>query len=189
MEAGRSSCLPRGGVVGNWALADANSLTAPGPFPLGPVPANGFASPPSAGSGPFRGESPGVFRWDHWLDQARRALRTANLARGAGEHAWACFLYQQTAQMALKGALERSGRDHQGHSVIALANDLPDGISEDVRSAARRLSRLYIPTRYPDAAGSAPAELYTDEESSQAHGDASLLLNHAEALLEGANDP
>lgn len=98
-----------------------------------------------------------------------------------GDHAWACFTYQQSAEMALKAGLEEAQRDHTGHYLPGLLQELCQarGVDahEKIMTAARRLTRLYIPTRYPDAiGGGVPSEAYTAEDSEQAHEDAQTIL-------------
>ena len=87
-------------------------------------------------------------------------------------------LYQQAAEMAIKGALDRKTLDHAGHSLIALLRDLETSPPETLVAAARRLSRLYIPTRYPDAAGAPPGDLYGQDDAEQAARDAQTLMEH-----------
>lgn len=115
-----------------------------------------------------------------WLDQAHRSLRAGDAVRAIGEHALACFHAQQAAEMALKAVLESHGRDHFGHEILSLLERLSDvGDIEPLRQVARHLSRLYIPTRYPDAAGGNPGRLYGPEDSERALGDARSLMTVA----------
>jgi len=123
------------------------------------------------------------------MEQARRALKTGAILREAGEHYWACFTFQQAAEMALKAGLERFGEDHVGHNLLELVASLRmasrDEPPEGVREGARRLNRLYVPTRYPDAVGgSVPADNYSAEDSELACQDAGLILAYIGTLLD-----
>lgn len=117
--------------------------------------------------------------FDRWQDQAQSAADTARLARGGGRHEWACFLSEQAAQLSVKGLLHGMGLEAWGHDLTALCARAADALGSawhDVAEAAARLSRHYIPTRYPDAHPSgAPASHYTDADSRQAESDAAAV--------------
>lgn len=116
---------------------------------------------------------------DRWRASGADALATAGLARGAGHHAWACFLSEQAAQLALKGLLHGLGAGDRarGHGLpelgaaaeIAMDETLPENVSH----ALRRLARHYLPARYPDALpGGTPADYFDAEDATQAVEDA-----------------
>lgn len=92
----------------------------------------------------------------------------------------ACFSFQQAAEMALKAGLEALGVDHHGHYLPGLLRDLATrrgvALDDTVAGAARRLGRLYIPTRYPDAEGGVPADNYDADDARQAHVDAETIM-------------
>jgi HEPN domain-containing protein len=101
-------------------------------------------------------------------------------ARQGARHEWACFLYEQAAQLALKGLLHGLGLDAWGHDLTVLcaraATELPDLWPAAAQEFATRLSRHYIPTRYPDAhASGAPATHYTAQDADQAEADARAI--------------
>jgi HEPN domain-containing protein len=120
---------------------------------------------------------------ESWMAQARDTLRTARLNRDGGQHAHACFMYQQAAELALKAGLEQLGLDHSGHNLVellsALARARESAADPQVEAAARRLTRLYIPTRYPDAVGGAvPSTMYDQEDSQRADTDAERVFSY-----------
>lgn len=116
-----------------------------------------------------------------WQAAAADALRAADVQAGAGLHNWACFLAEQAAELGLQGFLHGVGAGAWGHDLVALGEALAaqvgaDGVAEII-PALRRLSRHYIPARYPDAhpAGS-PREHYGAEDADQAAADTRLVL-------------
>ena len=73
------------------------------------------------------------------------------------------------------------GLDAWGHDLTVLgarvAQALGNGWPPEATQAAARLSRHYIPTRYPDAHPSgAPSSHYTEADSIQAEGDARCIF-------------
>jgi HEPN domain-containing protein len=114
--------------------------------------------------------------FERWRVQAQSAVETAILARRGGRHEWACFLSEQAAQLIVKGLLHGLGLEAWGHDLTVLCSRAREAIGASWPAAATdsaaRLSRHYIPTRYPDAhASGAPSTHYTDADSSQAADD------------------
>lgn len=119
--------------------------------------------------------------FERWRTQADRALDTAMLAAGGDRWEWACFLAEQAAQLAVKGLLHGLGEEAWGHDLVvleqraatALAATWPGGVADP----AARLSRHYIPTRYPDAhASGEPGAHYRASDAEQAMDDARAVL-------------
>lgn len=120
-----------------------------------------------------------------WQDAAARALAAADVQRGAGFHEWACFLCEQAAQLSVKGLLHGLGLGAWGHDLSALVARVPsdlDGWPAAHQREAERLSRFYIPTRYPDAVpGAIPGVRFDAEDSSSALADARSILDSVQA--------
>jgi HEPN domain-containing protein len=94
-----------------------------------------------------------------WREEADRALAGARLQAEAGLHNWACFAAEQAAKLAVKAFLHGLGRGSWGHDLVRLVADVGAAgvaLPADVADASRRLSRHYIPARYPDAFPSGP---------------------------------
>jgi HEPN domain-containing protein len=54
-----------------------------------------------------------------------------------------------------------------------------------LRSAASRLDQLYIPTRYPNSLpGGVPAEVFTEDQATEAIAYAERVLEQAAAIVE-----
>lgn len=113
-----------------------------------------------------------------WRGQADGALEMARVGR---HHNWRCFLAEQAAQMAMKALLHGLGRGPWGHDLVELGKRLAEAVEEpldaDLADALRRLSKLYIPTRYADALPSGdPADKFTDADAGEAIADAELVI-------------
>lgn len=120
--------------------------------------------------------------FDRWRAEASEALETARLARDGRRFNWACFLAEQSAQLAVKALLHGVGAGPWGHDLFELGNSLARALDQPLPSglvdALRRLSQHYIPARYPDAQpGGFPAERYTAEQADLALADAGLVLD------------
>lgn len=118
--------------------------------------------------------------FERWAAQARSAVEAAALSSGGGRHDWACFLSEQAAQLFVKGLLHGLGLEAWGDDLVALRERVQIAVGDawpgDVADAAARLSRHYIPTRYPDAhASGSPSSHYTAADSAQAAADAARI--------------
>jgi HEPN domain-containing protein len=123
-----------------------------------------------------------------WRAESDRALAAARLQAEAGIFNWACFAAEQAAQLAVKALLHGAGRGPWGHDLVRLVEAVAAAgidVSADAADAARRLSRHYIPARYPDAHPSgSPASHYGRADADEAVLDAELLLAFADAAWE-----
>ncbi|MGH2750100.1 MAG: HEPN domain-containing protein [Actinomycetota bacterium] len=115
-----------------------------------------------------------------WREEADRAAEGARVQAQAGLHNWACFLAEQGAQLAIKALLHGLGRGAWGHDVVRLGQEVEEAklaVPPGVAGALRRLSRHYIPARYPDAHPSGPPSLhYAAEDSEDSISDMQLVL-------------
>ena len=87
-----------------------------------------------------------------WLRQAEYNLKVAESNSNAGFYASACFMSEQSAQLALKSYLIfKTGRYVSIHSVKKLAEGCLqyDTDFEKTVEYGKILDRYYIPTRYP----------------------------------------
>ncbi len=114
--------------------------------------------------------------FNRWQAAAGETRRTAQTAAQGGHHNWACFLAEQAAQLSLKGLLHGIGAGAWGHDLVDLGRVLREALgeapSEPVRTALQRLSRHYIPTRYPDAhPAGPPGDHYGSSDVEQALAD------------------
>ncbi len=118
--------------------------------------------------------------YQRWRSEAGHALDSSRREAAAGAHNWSCFLAEQAAQLAMKAVLHGLGRGAWGHDLMRLGEETAGAgipVSTEVRDALARLSRHYIPARYPDAhpAGSA-ASRYRASDALAAIADAEQAL-------------
>ncbi len=123
-----------------------------------------------------------------WRSEADRALEGARVQATASLHNWSCFLAEQAAQLAIKGFLHGIGQAPWGHDLVRLgqlAASSGTELPEDVAARLRRLSRHYVPARYPDALpGGPPGSYYGPSDSVEAVGDAEALVAFVDAAWE-----
>lgn len=125
--------------------------------------------------------------FERWREAADVARRGAEVQAHAALHNWACFLAEQAAQLAVKALLHGIGAGAWGHDLVQLAEAIPaaggDAMPTATTAAARRLSRHYIPARYPDAHPSgSPGTHYGSEDSDQALADLNAVLAFVDDL-------
>jgi HEPN domain-containing protein len=115
-----------------------------------------------------------------WRAEADDALTGARVQARADLFNWACFGAEQAAQLAVKGLLHGLGRGPWGHDLVRLGQLLADAgltVPEALADALGRLSRHYIPARYPDAHPSGtPGGHYRESDASGAVADAQAVL-------------
>lgn len=127
-----------------------------------------------------------------WRDEADRALEGARLQAEAALHNWACFACEQAAQLAVKGLLHGLGLGPWGQDLVALGRSVGEAgldVPEPVADSLRRLSRHYIPARYPDAHPAGPPGTHygpTDSASAlEAAGRVLAFVDRTWARLRG----
>ena len=99
-----------------------------------------------------------------WIAAAKRSLDSA---KSDPDNSWACFKAEQSAQLAFKALLHLLGKAAWGHGLLRLAKET--GISGYDLECVQFLSRLYIPTRYPDALPEGePSEYFSQEDKRKA---------------------
>lgn len=89
---------------------------------------------------------------ERWLLFARHDLRMAELALSESLWGQVCFHAQQCVEKAIKGWLQRQGRQPpRTHRMADLLTLIPADLMGDLGPLLLLLDRFYIPTRYPDA--------------------------------------
>lgn len=130
--------------------------------------------------------------FDRWRAQAQQAAAAAESLAATGQVAWACFLCEQAAQFGVKAILNAVGADPWGHDLAALDGKAAAALGEvwaDVAASAMRLSRHYIPSRYPDAHPSGtPADHYGPEDLALAAEDRDRVLGAVDAAWWTLNE-
>ena len=124
-----------------------------------------------------------------WSDAGADALAAARVQADAGFHHWSCFLSEQSAQLAVKALLHGIGVGAWGHDLVELGQAWSDALGEDldatVQAELQRLSRHYIPARYPDAPPSgSPGADYGEDDSAQAVRDAAHVASAVDRVWQ-----
>jgi HEPN domain-containing protein len=107
-----------------------------------------------------------------WLKQAAHVLKVAKDHVQLGNYSDTCFCAQQTAEMSIKAFLYKKGvRGITGHSNLYLLSEAAvyDERFLNFQSAARKLDRFYMSTRYPDALPElVPYEAFDESDAREA---------------------
>ena len=111
--------------------------------------------------------------YSRWMKSAYLTLDSARRDKESGDHTWACFKAHQAAEKALKALLWGVGEPTTGHSLVKLLNATQETLAKkapgEISDAALKLSRYYIPTRYPDVwSEGIPEEYYSASDSEEA---------------------
>lgn len=126
-----------------------------------------------------------------WMRQAKRDLQHAGDDLKGGYFEWACFSAHQAAEKAVKALFQHLHGEARGHSITAMLKALASRatIPEDLRDAAVRLDRLYIPTRYAHAfASGAPADFFGENDAREAIRDAAAIVDFCEGRISGSRE-
>lgn len=122
--------------------------------------------------------------FNRWIKSAILTLRSAKKDSDSGDYNWACFKSHQAAEKALKALLWGLGAPRTGHSLIELGNALKNvgiEVPDDIYEVVTRLSKFYIPTRYPDAwSEGVPEDYYTEIEAREAIDFAEKVISWVE---------
>jgi HEPN domain-containing protein len=118
--------------------------------------------------------------FDRWRAAAETAFRSARSQRDAGFFAWACFIFEQAAQFALKALLHSAGRGEKTHDLTKLWKELSNAgvdLAPELEDVLKRLSRHYLLPRYPDLLPEGePAGFYGRADADQAFEDAQAVI-------------
>ncbi|MEM2869096.1 MAG: HEPN domain-containing protein [Thermoplasmata archaeon] len=109
-----------------------------------------------------------------WVKQAKREMESAERALAAGDFYLVAWLCHQSVEKMLRALLMHKNLEppEEKHSLIRLGHIASVPPEHDTR--LRELTPHYTLSRYPDASGEPPYELYTKEK--------------AEALMEDAKE-
>jgi len=127
-----------------------------------------------------------VERSADWYKQAKRDLELAKKVATDEFWEWACYAAHQSAEKALKAILQKRGYDAWGHSLLKLCQELEstDPSTKELIEDAKKLDKLYIPTRYPNGfVSGAPMDYYTQDDAKQAIASSLKILYWVEERL------
>ncbi len=132
---------------------------------------------------------------ERWLKQAEYNLEVARSNFAAGFYAAACFMCEQTVQMALKSyIILKTGRSPLGiHSIQKLAERCArfDSKFKAIQDFGKVLDRYYVPTRYPDALTppAVPFETYTLDDAREAVEKSQEIVSSIRVDFETSSRP
>ena len=122
-----------------------------------------------------------------WLKQAEYTLESAQFNYSGQRYSETCFFSQQSAEMSVKAYLYKQGRRGiQLHSVQALIREAAGYKPEflDFLNHGRKLDRLYVSSRYPDAVIDVlPFEAFSEEDAKEAIQACKQILEYIHGLL------
>ena len=118
-----------------------------------------------------------------WFATGQGDLEAARILKDNQKHAHACFNAQQAVEKTIKSLWYFYDADPWGHSILKLIRDFA-GVDAGVFALlnkfagdARKLDRLYIPTRYPNGLPDITPDMAYDE------GDSLFSIAAAEKIL------
>jgi HEPN domain-containing protein len=118
--------------------------------------------------------------FDRWQAAADDARAAADALIDRGRHAWASFLAEQSAGLALRGLLRGVGAAPCGRDLVSLGEGvvkaLSDPLEPQVADALQRLARHGLLVTHAEAMPGAPAcEWYGADQSTQALADDDVI--------------
>ena len=125
-----------------------------------------------------------------WFATGKGDLEAAEILMKNRKHAHACFNAQQAVEKAIKGVWYFFDADPWGHSILKLIQELEEvdmgafsALNEYI-DEARKLDRLYIPTRYPNGLPDITPDLaYGEDDSRFSIAAAKKILKEVEAII------
>lgn len=101
---------------------------------------------------------------ENLLIQAGEDLDTAGVLLDASRYYARPFFSQQAAEQALKALYQEVRRRHiHTHNLARISEQLD--APEEIQGAANELTPDYLVTRYPNAVGGVPAQLYSQRNA------------------------
>lgn len=103
------------------------------------------------------------------FDDAEDCLGAARDLLATGRWAKVCFLCQQTAELAVKAALNALGKERRGHDIHVLLEELAKERKEvlSLVEMGKILDHYYIPTRYMNAFAEGSARVHFTEKQAR----------------------
>jgi HEPN domain-containing protein len=125
-------------------------------------------------------------RSSDWLEQAKRDFAAAEKEARNDFFEWACFIYQQAAEKAIKAVYQKLSGEVWGHSVFSLLKGLSDKlkIEDALLESGKQLDKFYISARYPNGwVEGFPGQMITKKEAEDARDCAEKIMRFCEDFL------
>lgn len=121
---------------------------------------------------------------ENWLKQAESDLKNADLLFRQHAYDLVAFLSHQVAEKALKAYLYETKKEIpiKTHNLKEYA-DLAE-CPIDISTCLRDLTPHYIVSRYPDASGGVPAEIYTENTAKELLGKSKKVFDWVKHKLK-----
>jgi HEPN domain-containing protein len=125
-----------------------------------------------------------------WLDQAEHNLEVAKINFNSKFYSDACFMAEQTSQVALKAFIicnkKRKVWEHSIQELTRISSDY-DKRFESLIEAGKILDKYYVPTRYPDALPSpaVPYKTYNEKDAREALSLAEEIVKLVKKVIKG----
>ena len=134
-------------------------------------------------------QSNSLYEAKRWRLTAQEDLEAAKTLHEAGRFSHACFLWQQSAEKAMKALWLATDSDPCGHSIQKLVMQFPQqNMLPDIQNwltHAAYLDKFYIPTRYPNGLPDlTPSQVYLSQDSALAIEKANFFVEEVRKLLE-----
>jgi HEPN domain-containing protein len=127
---------------------------------------------------------------NRWLLTAKDDLDTAIILKEKKKNAHACFHAQQAVEKAVKAVWYFYDEDPWGHSIFKLIQELEEvdadafSLLNQFTNEAKKLDRLYIPTRYPNGLPDiTPDMAYSEDDSHDSIETAKKIINQIETII------
>lgn len=129
-----------------------------------------------------------LYEAKRWLQTAIDDFETAEFLRENKRYSYSCYLFQQSAEKALKALWYLEGKEPWGHSVSKLINDFPSkdkySFIEKLIGDANFLDKFYIPTRYPNGLPDlTPAQIFNEEDAKACRDRANRILEAIKSMI------
>lgn len=107
---------------------------------------------------------------ENWLRQGKADLKTAEDCFRNSDYYAAAFFCQQAVEKSLKGyyIAKKMELPPKTHNLLELSLEL--AVPDDILKVARELTPEFIISRYPNAAGGVPADLYDEDKAGRLLG-------------------
>ena len=112
---------------------------------------------------------------DGWWLQALDDLDTAKANHGIKKYHIASLFSQQAVEKALKAYYIKKFKElKKTHDIVYLANEL--SLPHKLVDYCKQLNPIYSQSRYPDASGELPSQMFLEEEAQE-------FINYSEEVL------
>lgn len=126
-------------------------------------------------------------RYNDWLRQAERNLKSAEINMQYGIYEETCYESQQTAEKAVKALLNFYHIEARSHSITILLQNARVQVPKDIEECGQELDMHYIPSRYPDVYDEgAPADYYNENTARRCLECGKKILEWVKGIVRGA---